>query len=638
MPGLLAMVDFQARPDLADRFQRQLRASQLLAWHRTDRWHEAESRVALGRVDLGVLNPAPQPVIDADRRYVLVFHGEIYDRASRLQALAGRGVPVTGSESADLLLATFIADGLPGIEHLNGSFFFALWDAERETLFVGGDRYGNRPHYHHFHEGRFYLAPEVRGIVAGRGDRPALSMTGLATFLAMEHPFGDETFFEGVSVFPPGTFLALSRDGAEWLPYWTPTFTGADEATARPPERWLDEASDLFEQAVLRCLDGPVVVPLSGGTDSRTVAAFAGRHDFPVFTFGDEDSQDVVYARRVAARLGLEHHVFTLPPDYISRYAGLVAQWGEGMVSIFHAHDLAFVEEIRDLAPVVVYGMTAEYFRQEMLEVILAEHPTTSWQQAGALWRHARAGRRPLADFPDEDALLDRLAGFYWGVVGPAWAHEVLSPELASTIGQTLRGCLAETFQAIEGPSPIDRLASFNVRVRQRRFSNWGLKMTHALLEYRKPFDDYALVDFMLKTPAATRRQIQAEVLRQRFPAMAAIPRTGTGLPLDASWLRRAAAFGAKQVAQRLHPKRVQTFADPQSAIRSHARPFFEDVLLDPQTRSNGLFRAEGVERLLRAHMAGEVEAGSALCALATVELWRRGYQEVPGSRPAVRL
>ncbi|MDB5096890.1 MAG: hypothetical protein JWM80_1311, partial [Cyanobacteria bacterium RYN_339] len=100
----------------------------------------------------------------------------------------------------------------------------------------------------------------------------------------------------------------------------------------------------------------------------------------------------------------------------------------------------------------------------------------------------------------------------------------------------------------------------------------------------------------------------------------------GTGAPIDAGTAGRVVAYMRKQAQARLAPGRRQSFADPQDNLRQASRAYFEQVLLDPGTLGNGLFNGPGVARLWRAHQDGHVNAAAPLCALATIELWRRAY------------
>lgn len=626
MPGLVATLDFAARPDLAARHHAQVQASRWLEHHPVDGWAAPDGRVALGRVDLGTFNPGPQPVASGDGRYHVCLQGDLYDRPQRLAALAARGVPLTGDDNADLLLATYVADGLDGVARLNGTYFFTLWDADAQVLVVGGDRYATRPHAYSFHEGRFLLAPDVRAVLAGRGDTPAVSLAAIAEFLALEYPLDDHTYFEGVHTFPGGTFLTVSERGAEWRTYWTPQYSGPDEAAPRPESEWLEEGTRLYRQAVERTLHGPVILPISGGTDSRSILAFAGGRQLPVYTFGTDTSEDVVIARQVCAALGLNHHLVRLRPDYLSTFAPQMSAWGEGMVSLFHGHDVDDMTQMPWKSGAMLAGMTAEYMRLDFADNVMMEPSRGFAHRLQLLARHAIDGLLPLSKIGSDDELHARMMGFVWTALKPHQARELLSEELAEVMLTQVPANLRTALDRANPPTQADKLMTYNVVQRQRRFSQHGSRIANAHYELRKPLDDYDLVDYVLTLPPATRRKFQTRVICHAHPQLASIPRTGSGVALNAGFATRGAAYATKLVKRYFKDSRVQSFANPQEALRTDSRAYFETILLDPGTLHNGFFNPKGVTELTRRHMAGEVDAATVLCALATIEMWRREH------------
>ena len=428
MPGIVVTHDPQGRPGVAERFRRQLDAARLHPWYRVDRWSDPAGRVALGRADLGVFNPGDQPLASADGRYRLVFQGELYDRDERLAALAARGVPLTGGDGPDLLLATDLAEGLDGVARLNGSYFFALWDAAAARLLVGGDRYASRPHLYAFVGGRLLLGPEAAGVIAGMGHTPPPDWQGLGELMALEYPLADHTLVEGVRVFPGGTFLLLDEGEPRWVEYWRPRYVAG---APRPLEAWVDEAAALYKQAVRRTTRGAFCLAISGGTDSRTVMACLEGGGYPAYTFGQDDSEDVVLAQRLAGARGLTPTVMRLREDYLDHYAEPMLRFGEGMTSLFHGHDADGIEAVSALAPVALYGMTSEYARTEFAENVLAASAPSGTGQLALLARHVREGRRPLDRVEGVAALVARMAARTWTAIDAATAEVLLAPAAA---------------------------------------------------------------------------------------------------------------------------------------------------------------------------------------------------------------
>jgi len=135
-------------------------------------------------------------------------------------------------------------------------------------------------------------------------DRAGLDPGGVADLLAFGHPLGERTLLAGV----------LGRTGAWDLPPPDPHPADLPTAPHRRDRLWL-----LLREAVRAAAEGfsRPRVTLSGGLDSRAVAAAAAAEGLPVdcATFGDPDCEDIPAARRIAQGLDLDHVVVELPPD-----------------------------------------------------------------------------------------------------------------------------------------------------------------------------------------------------------------------------------------------------------------------------------------------------------------------------------
>lgn len=124
-----------------------------------------------------------------------------------------------------------------------------------------------------------------------------LDPEGVAGFLAWGHPAGERSLRLGVRRSP----LVIPVEPPDPDPRSLP----------------VDARADRLWELLVEATRGPGWCTLSGGLDSRAVAAAAGvGQPRVVATFGDPDCVDLPVARRVAAALGAEEHVVTdLPGD-----------------------------------------------------------------------------------------------------------------------------------------------------------------------------------------------------------------------------------------------------------------------------------------------------------------------------------
>lgn len=286
---------------------------------------------ALGHRRLAIIDLSAaghQPMFSADRRFALVFNGEIYNFRSLRLELEREGARFTSESDTEVLLEGWARHGPAFVSRLEGMFAFALWDATDETLYLARDVFGIKPLYVAESGGGMLVASEVRALLASgrverRIDRAALA--GYLTYGSVPEP---QTLVEGVRMVPAGSVVACRevRGLVE-----TRELVRLDVV---PPQR--DVISDRAEAAaeVRRALehsidrhlvsDVPVAVFLSGGLDSSIVAALAAQRaggpiDGFTVTFSERRFDESPIARAVAERYGIRHHEIPLGGDDLLR-------------------------------------------------------------------------------------------------------------------------------------------------------------------------------------------------------------------------------------------------------------------------------------------------------------------------------
>ena len=82
-----------------------------------------------------------QPLCNEDGTVVVVFNGEIYNFQALIPELARLGHVFHTKSDTEVIVHAWEAWG-PVVERFRGMFAFALWDKNRETLFLARDRLG----------------------------------------------------------------------------------------------------------------------------------------------------------------------------------------------------------------------------------------------------------------------------------------------------------------------------------------------------------------------------------------------------------------------------------------------------------------------------------------------------------------
>ncbi len=285
-------------------------------------YHAADG-IGLAHARLSIIDLATgdQPIRNERGDVWTVFNGEIFNYIELRAALVAEGHRFYTQSDTEVIVHLYDRYGDAFVEHLNGQFAIALWDARRRRLVLARDRAGIRPLFHTRARGRIWFASEIKALLAVLPERATLDLRGIAEALTFWAPADPDTAFEGVHSLPPGHLLAIEADGTQTLrQYWdwtfpdrdaAPTFTSIEEATA--------ELRALLVDAVRLQLraDVPVGAYLSGGLDSSgIVAMIRGFTDTPVRTFSvafeDAEFDESEHQRAMVRHLGTDHTTLTV--------------------------------------------------------------------------------------------------------------------------------------------------------------------------------------------------------------------------------------------------------------------------------------------------------------------------------------
>ncbi|WP_344494765.1 asparagine synthase-related protein [Nonomuraea monospora] len=278
----------------------------------------------------------------------------------------------------------------------------------------------------------------VHLVAADRTDeRVEFDVLALQSMVRQGFFLSDETPYKGVTALRPNSRLIV-RDGARTI-IETPLPQAAPApASARRKRAAVGELADalLATVAPLRDLGEPVNLALTGGRDTRILAALlhAAGVPFRATTNGLDTHPDVIIARMIADRLGVEHTVIA-PPQTAAKDAVLVEHplsraWEtlrtcEGMTSAYES----IVSYLPYAGKPTMSGQSGETLRAGSLNLLqsdlgdeaLRRRIDTTFRKDAKLFtaeanEHARALAAPWLARQDRLEALDHL--YIWYKVG----------------------------------------------------------------------------------------------------------------------------------------------------------------------------------------------------------------------------
>ncbi len=529
--------------------------------------------VGLGHTRLSILDHSggSQPMVTADGQLVVVFNGEIYNHREIRARLIEKGHRFrTDHSDTEVLLHGYRQWGRDLPEKLNGMWAFAIFDHAAGEFFLSRDRFGQKPLYYAFRNGRFAFASELTALVEHGGLAVSISPQGLRKYFGYGFIPAPHTFYDRVLKLPAGCNLRVDTSDLshsvtcywDYLPEPVPVPGPTQE------EEWCEQLRELLRQAVGRRLeaDVPLGVFLSGGIDSGSVTACAAEAlgsggSLRTFSIGfDESSFDETpYFERVARRFGTLHQSSTVSQRVIrERWASMVAGMDEPMGDCSFLPTYILCEETRRQVTVALGGDGAD-------ELFAGYDPFRALRWAD--W-YARLAPRPVhagirmaagllpvsfRNFSLEFRIKKTLQGlgFPRRLWNPVWLSPLEPREIGELLGTPVdpEDLYSEAIACWEGcaaDSLVDRTIQFFIKLYLQddiltKVDRAG--MLHSL-EVRSPFLDIDLVNFVRRLPwqVKCRRGCTKYLLKKALEPMLPKdvihrPKKGFGVPL-AEWFR----------------------------------------------------------------------------------------------------
>jgi asparagine synthase (glutamine-hydrolysing) len=372
----------------------------------------AHRRLAI--VDLS--DAGSQPMQSADGRYTIVFNGEIYNFSRLREQIESEspGYVWRGHSDTEVLLELISKRGYRrALEAIEGMFAFALWDAQRKTLVLARDRFGEKPLYYGFVDGALLFASELSAIRMARGWTGALDETAIRAFLQYGYVPGELAAFYGFKKLKSGTLIEfVSRRGGPMaasapVPYWTleKSIRETPVLDVRDEVALVDRVDAELRRAVSERMvaDVPLGAFLSGGIDSSLVvsmmqAVSSQRVRTFCVGFATAGLNEAPHAAAIAKHLGTDHTEVVMSERDARDIVLSVAQlWDEPFADASQLATLLVSRVARRSVTVALSGdggdeLFSGYSRYAVLER-LARLPPAIRQLAGYALSSLRFGK-----------------------------------------------------------------------------------------------------------------------------------------------------------------------------------------------------------------------------------------------------
>ena len=238
----------------------------------------------LGRCGLGIRRLSiidvvggQQPLSNQDNSIHLVYNGETYNYRTLLVELESLGHRPKSGSDGEAILHGYEAWGPHGVlQRLRGMSGFALWDENRQQLFMARDRFGIKPLYYAEHAGRLVFASEIKAILTQPDFPRRVNLVALEAMLTLGFVPGPETMFAGIFKLPPAHYLMAQNGTISVNKYWQLDYRDNSHISEHEAvEQFLALLREAVEMRLMS--EVPLGALLSGGLDSSTLRSLRRR-------------------------------------------------------------------------------------------------------------------------------------------------------------------------------------------------------------------------------------------------------------------------------------------------------------------------------------------------------------------------
>ena len=504
--------------------------------------------VGLAHARLSIIDLAcgQQPMSIADGKLWITFNGEIFNYIELRDELIQKGHKFTTRSDTEVILHLYQEHGEDCVKWMNGQWAFAIWDAEKNKLFLSRDRLGIRPLFYTQTADSFVFGSEIKALLACPEVESKLDLQALDQIFTFWVTLPPRTAFKNIWQLPPGHSLVFQNGSIRIWQYWKLEYAPENDVADGEEKKLTEELLSLLLDATRIRLrsDVPVGAYLSGGLDSTVITALTKLlvgerlRTFSV-SFDDAEFDESAYQKEASEFLHTQHSDVRCSYEDIARvFPDVVRHAEQPILRTAPAPLFLLAKLVRDSGfKVVLTGEGADeilggydIFKEAKIRRFWGRNPESRWRPLllkrlypymDGIQRQPTAYLKRFFHVTQED-----LTNPFFSHL-PRWE---LTAKLKMLLSNAVRAeilsydPISELEQAL--PSAYQSWAAFNrAEYLEAMYllpgyilSSQGDRMAMAhSVEGRYPFLDYRVVEFAAKLPPNLKMKVldQKHLLKQ---------------------------------------------------------------------------------------------------------------------------
>ena len=543
---------------------------------------------------------------------VSVAEGYLYNR----KEVGGKIVSTVSDiirSDAEILASSIRQESTKVTNFWQGQYTAFRYDKKTGNLVLLTDRYGLKPIYFAETQEYFIVSHDLKMMLDVFPIPRVLDRAGAAQLISMELIFDDRTLVEAIKRLPNAVNMEIHKDRATISQYWDYPFHQQHYLSDR--REILETTKAYLKQAIqieLSKAPDSTAIALSGGMDSRLIAAYAHRinhQPLNTFTIGTNTSRCVErklakqIAEAVDARWDFGDYrefldVSTAWPQFV--------EWTGGWQSIHQSWSFPWHEQFCALRS---YNRVLNGYA---FDVQLATNPSFAISGHGSIEQHVK-----------------HLLGLYHAI-DYDFARNYFTPKFTEELVDSLADSLVNRLKHLEGAKSSEIADYFVWATRIRTYTAAEANINRIVENIGMPFLEYNLFDCCMKIPHEIKagHTLYFQLFLEEFKNLRHIPYSGTRVSIDCQPGRKEAFLELinkiEHYIKRLSRGRLERSPVSFPAMFRHCperRNSVLELMKEHRVIDAGLVESKGLKKLIDEIDQGKDYLYNLLERIATVEL-----------------
>lgn len=259
-------------------------------------------------------NNANQPIMSPDKRFAIIFNGELYNYQDLRKKISKKYTLKTESDT-EVLLYMYMEYGKDCLEHFSGMFSFAIWDDYKQEVFIARDPLGIKPLYYHFNNNKLIFSSELRTLIKSNQFNSTLNYNAINSYLLSGYFHEPSTIINEVYLLEAGNYIIHNKNSFINKKYYDP-YSELDKLDISRKETHA-RIESIFTESIKNHLvsDVPLGIFLSGGIDSTAVLSKASEfEEINTISIGFQEKKwnESDTAKEISNHFKTNHHEYII--------------------------------------------------------------------------------------------------------------------------------------------------------------------------------------------------------------------------------------------------------------------------------------------------------------------------------------